>query len=431
MRISALLVATWVVSLVVAGSPSEAAGQDPSIALGTRIRLTTSRLARVPDLIRLVEPDAAASPIELDRATGVVTRSDGSQLAVPRPGSVIAGRLLKVTAGTVTLMPDRSDRPVVAPRAFISKIEQTVGRRSRGKGALIGLLVGVPVGVVLGLASQGDCDSDVMFACSPAAAAVGGAIVGGGAGATVGAIRPAPERWAEIDLASFTTSAESATVEEPMPSAPGRWTAGLRIGHPSAGPAGDLETAMRGAGFDSDAPAFFTRDPTPHPFSRTGLGSIGVPMSIEVGYGLKPSWDVSAFWQRTPIGETLGYSHHGEFLFVQYAVDSAGVKAAHSIGPLRIAAGPARYTLRTKQQESGAPEDWLAYSGWGFVAEAGVKVPRETRAYLDVTVCYRHMRKVTVGPFVPRGYQTAISEVPLTKVDASHWLIAFGPGFRF
>jgi hypothetical protein len=235
----------------------------------------------------------------------------------------------------------------------------------------------------------------------------------------------------EIDPASLTTSAEPAVVEEPTTDAPRRWTAELGIGHSSAGPAGDLETAMRSAGFDSDAPAFFSRNPTPHPFSRTGFGSIGVPVSIEVGYGLEPSWDVSAFWQRTPIGETLGYSHLGEFLFVQYAVDSAGVKAAHSIGPLRIAAGPARYTLRTKQQEGGAPEDWVAYSGWGFVAEAGVKVPRETRAYLDVTVCYRHMGKVTVGPFVPRGYQTATSAVPPTKVDASHWLIAVGPGFRF
>jgi len=88
---------------------------------------------------------------------------------------------------------------LVVPRSAITKVEVSLGRRARGKGALIGAGVGIAAGALVGLLHGGD-DSSQLVQFSAGDYALGFAALGGGVGALVGAAVPPSERWNEVAL---------------------------------------------------------------------------------------------------------------------------------------------------------------------------------------------------------------------------------------
>jgi hypothetical protein len=102
------------------------------------------------------------------------------------------------------VQPDDGSRqplgPAVVPGDAITKVEMSLGRKSRKRGALIGALAGAAVGSIAVLATPDTtCDTGDLFAClggptqGEAALIVG--VMGAAAGALVGSLIPPGERW--------------------------------------------------------------------------------------------------------------------------------------------------------------------------------------------------------------------------------------------
>ena len=345
---SCALVATIAV-LGLAGA-AEAQPQPLSLAPSARVRVTMSSRTTVAAVVHAVEPALAQAGVRLGANHATVSRSDGSLLIVPRPASRTAGRIVTISSEILTFVPDGSSFVVSVPRALMARLE--VGQpRSRARQALNGLLIGAPAGLLAGLISEAGCDPEQLLGCWPEAAAAGGALLGGAAGATVGAVLPPRNRWVTVDTTAIVISDALVADASTPPARPGTWNVGVGFGQAVGGPTQDLEHAMTDAGFGDTSPPFFGDAETRHPFSDTGFMAIGLPVSTHAGYQIRRSWQITAFWHRTPIGETLGYQSPGKFLFVDSSVSGAGVLAIREFARLRLGAGPGR--LRPVSSVSG------------------------------------------------------------------------------
>jgi hypothetical protein len=129
-----------------------------------------------------VEPGArvrvAAEAVAAEPLVGTFVRLDGNALALR--------------------LPDREELTVV-PREAITKLEVSHGRRSRGRGALIGALAGFAVGAIAVAATPGD---DEMFTAAEATAMVGA--MGAGLGALIGLAIPPGEKWESVPTAQIS-----------------------------------------------------------------------------------------------------------------------------------------------------------------------------------------------------------------------------------
>lgn len=146
---------TRLVSLIVCAlvlQPALASAQDaPSIAPGSRVRLSTS---------------------VGDRFTGTV---------------------LSLDATYITFMSDDAKVPIAMGRGSITRLEVSLGRGSRGKTARKGALIGAVLGVVLGFAAGDDRNNSIFSSAGGKALALG--LLMAPLGAISGALA-GQERWA-------------------------------------------------------------------------------------------------------------------------------------------------------------------------------------------------------------------------------------------
>jgi hypothetical protein len=108
----------------------------------------------------------------------------------------ITGKVLSLTATTMTLAIEGVVSPAVVERRTITRVDVD-HRRSRGRAALYGALLGAAAGVMLGLASGDDPKGIVAFS-APQKAVIGVAYIAP-AGALIGVlVGPGPERWTTV-----------------------------------------------------------------------------------------------------------------------------------------------------------------------------------------------------------------------------------------
>ena len=143
---------------------------------------------------------AAASADELAQPPLAI----GSRVRVSAPGitaAPVVGTVRALDAQSVTVEVKGQTAPLTLPRDRISKLDLSVGRRSRAMGALIGALVGAGAGALIGKASHTNRPYDFSSA-DEAGGAIAGLLVGG----TVGALIPPGERWREVSGSRYRVS---------------------------------------------------------------------------------------------------------------------------------------------------------------------------------------------------------------------------------
>ena len=128
----------------------------------------------------------------LDAGSRVRVRVSGEQ-------QPLVGRLFAVNTDSLTLQIEKEKAPRVLPRAQITALAVSAGRRSRGRGALLGGCVGVVVGAVVGYAG-GDDPNVNEGGLTASENAVEGAGIFGAIGALIGLAVPPGERWREVPL---------------------------------------------------------------------------------------------------------------------------------------------------------------------------------------------------------------------------------------
>ena len=128
-----------------------------------------------------------------DRVVGTVLALDDKNLTllsrvIPTPSRSLTRVELQVPGKTDTTVLRRED---------IMKVAVYAGRRSRGRGALIGTAIGVGAGALIGLAAGSD-DQSAFIRLSAAGKAALIAMVLAPVGAVVGAVVHPAERWEEL-----------------------------------------------------------------------------------------------------------------------------------------------------------------------------------------------------------------------------------------
>jgi hypothetical protein len=157
----------------------------------------------------------AALPGNRVLAQPVPTLETGARVrvvAVAASSKPVIGTIVRVDERMMELrLADRKDLTFV-PRAAIKKLEVSRGRRSRGRGALIGALIGGALGAIAVLATPGQsCEpSSNPWSCiggiskGEGALALGG--LGAGLGALVGLVIPPAEKWTPVPMAQVSVA---------------------------------------------------------------------------------------------------------------------------------------------------------------------------------------------------------------------------------
>lgn len=210
-----------------------------------------------------------------------------------------------------------------------------------------------------------------------------------------------------------------------------RWAITVDIGDTSSGPAREIEEAMRAAHLDDTSPGFGSS--VGHPFSNTSFAAIGFPVLVEARYLVRQPWSVGVLFSDTPIGSTSGYHDPFQYVSVDYSVTS--VAAMLSAGPrfFQVGLGPALHVARARHGDSSGqpPPPWSNHSKLGFIGQARVAVPAGSRAFLDLTLQYRFVGRVVVGPYASSGGAGLPVMFPPTGVQYNHWFVGLGSGLRF
>jgi len=112
----------------------------------------------------------------------------------------LTGALVGIDDSTLRLETSRDEPPVVVARQDVAKVEVSVRRSRRGKGALIGLGVGAVAGLVLMAAgNSGGCSREpcIVDFSGPEYYA-GSALLLGAVGAGIGALVAPGEKWETV-----------------------------------------------------------------------------------------------------------------------------------------------------------------------------------------------------------------------------------------
>lgn len=165
--------------VAVALVPAAAVAQTPSVAPGTRVRVTSTAL-------------------HLDHVEGLVQGVRGDTLAIVTPyRRMVLGRVVDDTA--------THDIPLNA----VDGLQLSSGRVSNvGRGAGIGVLVGAGVGGLIGLAAMASTNGGDYFNFGPEAipmGMLGGGLTGLVAGSLIGAMST-HEVWQDVSVPSHSTA---------------------------------------------------------------------------------------------------------------------------------------------------------------------------------------------------------------------------------
>jgi hypothetical protein len=140
------------------------------------------------------------------QAQGTPSVQVGSRVRIESPVARGIFSVVRVTDDTVTVRTDALSAPVAVPRADMTRLALSMGRRSAGSGAWRGALTGAALGAVVGAATglaSGDDDESAWFAMSAGEKAVGGGVALGLGGAILGGVVGAiyrGERWERTPL---------------------------------------------------------------------------------------------------------------------------------------------------------------------------------------------------------------------------------------
>ena len=214
-----------------------------------------------------------------------------------------------------------------------------------------------------------------------------------------------------------------------LPEKSRRWAITADVAFTSSGPAGDLENAMRAAGYGQ--PSFSFLGSGSYPTSSTGLGTNGPDPAGSLRYSLNPHLAVGLTGGASSLGTTYGHAA-ATFVVVESSSTCVGALVFYQAGDVfRIGAGPAWYRLQMRQIDGR--EQTLTASRLGFVAEAGVTFPARTRVFGDLHVQYRGAGRADLGTFTPpppSGSSAPSPPLPVNSMNFSHWTLGVGVGVR-
>jgi len=173
-----------------------------AVSPGTRVRVSTGPTVEVAGVVQVQGTTISGGILSSDDQTVTVrTRQDRSTVTVPRANRTIEGVITQLQPQTLLLT--RQDGLVVTvPRSAIVGLEQPTGRRSRKRGAGLGLAIGAATGAGVGFLIGSSCHSDKFLGCfmQPAASTLGGVLVGGVAGTAIGAFAAPREQWEPVPV---------------------------------------------------------------------------------------------------------------------------------------------------------------------------------------------------------------------------------------
>ena len=130
-------------------------------------------------------------------ATGTRVRVSAPEISTTR----VVGTVRALDAKTLTVDVSGRSEPLIVPRDRIRQLEVSTGRRSRWTGALIGGLLGAAAGAALGNSTASKNAYDIKSADQ-----AGGAVLGLLVGAGIGALIPPGERWQDVSSARYRVS---------------------------------------------------------------------------------------------------------------------------------------------------------------------------------------------------------------------------------
>ena len=132
-------------------------------------------------------------------ADDTVPLASGSRVrvTVPTGGGQLVGTVLALDDKNLTLQVSGKTDTTVLLREDITQLEVSAGRRSRGRGALIGAGIGAGIGGLIGLASGND-DRSSFIRLTAVEKALIAAVVFAPIGALIGVAVPPAERWKEL-----------------------------------------------------------------------------------------------------------------------------------------------------------------------------------------------------------------------------------------
>lgn len=210
-----------------------------------------------------------------------------------------------------------------------------------------------------------------------------------------------------------------------------RWLVTLSLATTSSGPAADIEKAMVASGFNQTSyGGFFSSGPIAHPFSRTGFGEIGSPWMIGLHYSIRPPLSLGVIVSNTPIGTTIGYHDPYLFLFVDYSVFTiSSIVSIQFLDILHIGIGPAVYNTKSYQDNAGVAAESKSVAKIGALLDIELSIPAHSHLFGVVSIQYRYVGKVDIGPFESRLGDSAAT-IPATNGSYDHTFIAIGVGLR-
>jgi hypothetical protein len=210
-----------------------------------------------------------------------------------------------------------------------------------------------------------------------------------------------------------------------------RWLVTLSLGTTSSGPAGDIESAMVASGFDETLDFLGKIE---HPFSRTGIGKIGNPWMISLNYALrphevKPDVLLGLIVSDAPIGMTLGLHEPFLLLDIDYSVFTISPTVSIRLADVfHLGIGPALY--KTECHQTGFMET-VSQSATkvGALFDLGLSFPAHSRFFAIVSVQYRYVGNMTIGPFESKHGDNAAT-MPAISASYNHYFVSVGMGIR-
>jgi hypothetical protein len=163
--------------------------------LASRTLVASMALALLPPCVPAVRgEDTLALKVGARVRAYVIKGSPGKS---PTATKRLTGTLLGLSDATITIGGDEQSTPLVLDRQNVTKLDLSLRRSRRGRGALIGLGAGVAAAFLVGLASGSD--ENCTLVCF-SAAELGGmlSVLLGPAGAAIGAGLAPGERWQPV-----------------------------------------------------------------------------------------------------------------------------------------------------------------------------------------------------------------------------------------
>lgn len=151
------------------------------------MRATFSLLAILLSVIPLASLPAQSEQAVPAGARVRITTADTSPV-------VVIGELIAVSESAVSVRRELDSGDVTIPRALVYRLEVSDGT-NRGASARKGGLIGIVIGGLVGFALGEDCGPDAGICFPRSETAVAGAGVGAAAGALIGFMAGASERW--------------------------------------------------------------------------------------------------------------------------------------------------------------------------------------------------------------------------------------------